>query len=117
MRWCCVGKITRKNYFFTLREMCSSFLCVFEMLFLLFTLNNKIFPFCSPAPSPHPSVFSGHHQHCCLCLRVIHIRTLANPFFFHPVPRPLSCHSVLCIYASVFILFISLFCSLDSTYR
>ena len=41
--------------------------------------------------------------------------------FFYPVPPPPfpsdSCQSVPCICASVFILFINLFCSLDCTYK
>ena len=56
--------------------------------------------------------------HCCLCLWVMHIWSLAHPFtFFHAVlPFHLpsdSCQPVPCIHASVSILFISLFCSLD----
>ena len=39
-----------------------------------------------PPPSPHPWPLS----HCCLCLWVMHICSLANPFaFFHPFPLPL----------------------------
>ena len=41
--------------------------------------------------------------------------------FFHPVPTssitPYSCQSVLCFYNSDPILLVSLFCSLDSTYK
>ena len=46
---------------------------------------------------------------------------LLNPStFFHPAPKPTfpdSCQSVLCIYESVSILFVTLFCSLNSTYE
>ena len=60
--------------------------------------------------------------HCCLSPWAVCICSLANPLtFFHPYsPSPLpadSCQSVPCIHASVSILFTSLFCSLDSTYK
>ena len=60
--------------------------------------------------------------HCCLSPWAVFICSLANPLtFFHPYsPSPLpadSCQSVPCIHASVSILFTSLFCSLDSTYK
>ena len=60
--------------------------------------------------------------HCCLCQWVMHIWSLAEPFtFFHPLlPFSLpsdSCQSVPRFYAFVSILFISLFCYWDSTYK
>ena len=56
-----------------------------------------------------------------MCLCATYVRSLENPFtFFHLVPQPRpsdSCQSVPCIHASVSFVFISLFCSLDSTYK
>ena len=77
-------------------------------------------------PSFHPNPCS-HSQfpHCCPCPWVIytfiHVPCLVpSPSFHHypPTPRP-SGHiqSVPCFHACGSILFISLFCSLDSSYR
>ena len=99
----------------------------FFPLFLLLTLL-QVSPTLSPvarlhlAPTPR-SLWPL--PHCCLCLWVMHVCYLANPFtFFHPVPAPkpltrqLWLLSVfLCIHTSVSTLFIRLLCSLDSTYK
>ena len=91
------------------------------VFFLLLTLLQMSFASLSLPPStqtlpPWPS------PHYYLCPWVMHICSLANLFIiFYPVSLtylPLEvCQSVPCIHASVSILFISLFCSLDSTYK
>ena len=99
------------------------FIFVFlKTLFLLLTLLTHV-PIFLPFAHPHlaPARFpSGHHRtvFCicgsCLCFLAGH------SISFHPVPHPLpsdSCQSVPCVHASVSILFVSLFCSLDSTYE
>ena len=67
---------------------------IFFLLFLLLTLL-QMFPF-FPSLPPLPSSCTPLHSlwpspHCCLCLWVMHICSLANPFtFFYPVPPSTS---------------------------
>ena len=77
-----------------------------------------------PLPSsthliPH---FHSQFPHCCPCPQAIHTCSLSIPFPLFPplTPSPLpSGHfqSVPCFHACGSILFSSLFCSLDSSYR
>ena len=70
--------------------------------------------------TPLPS--GNHHTVVCvwLLLFLVFCFALLNPLtFFNQPPKPLTsdiCQSVLCIYVSVAILFVSLCCSLDFTY-
>ena len=87
------------------------------LLFMLLQLSQ----FSAFAPLHFPtSYFLRQSQHHCPW--VVHICSLAIPFtFFQPVPPcslPLySCQSAPCFYASDSILLISLFSSLDFTYK
>ena len=79
-----------------------------------------LLPFHSTPPSPLSPYFLATTN--LLYLWVMHICSLANPFtFFHAVTlSPLlsdSVQTVPYIYASVSILFLNLFCSLDWTYK
>ena len=109
----------------TISSLLSTFLlwwCFFWFLstFLLLTLLQMLpftpFALLHSVPSP-PSLWPS--PHCCLCLWLMHLCSLAKPFaFFHSVPTTLpsnGCQSVPCIHSSASILFVSLFCSLDST--
>ena len=78
-------------------------ICVRRFFFFILTVDTV-----TDAPIPHPAPtprFLWPSPHCCLCLRLLHICSLANPFpFFHLVP-PLSQQSVPCrVHASVSIL-------------
>ena len=96
-------------------------LTLFKKSFLLlFYYSCPNFP---PLPfSNHPTICS-HSQfpHCCPCPLVIHTCCLSSPFSFPPlIPSPLlSAYfpSAPCFYTCDSVLFISLFCSLDSTYE
>ena len=71
-------------------------------------------------PPPYPLGCLCLWSICCLCLCSIFV-CLLNPFTFftqslNSLPSD-SCRPVLCIYESVSILFVSLFCSLDSTHK
>ena len=88
---------------------------------------------CSHFPTPlchiptmfaPPSLWPSPHGH--LCLWVMHVSTLANPFtFLYPVLHPFpsySCQSVPCVHASVSILLLRIsvcffVCLLYSTYK
>ena len=78
-------------------------------------------PHCLPfplPPSPHPSHRPSPHS--CLCSWALHICIYVCWLIFSSPSHP--CHSeihqsVPFLYASGLILFISLFCSLDSTYE
>ena len=68
-----------------------AFFCFFKLYFYCwhYSRGPLISPICPPPPSPHPSSL-WPSPHCCLCLWVMHICSLASPFaFFHPVlPSP-----------------------------
>ena len=81
-----------------------------------------LLPLCPPPHSPHQPPSLWPSPNCHLCLWVMNVYSLAHPFtFFHPVlPSSRlshSCQSVPCVHASVSILFVDLFCSLDSAYK
>ena len=64
----------------------------FLKIFIVDTIKDAPFapppPLCPPSPSSQP-LPSGHHH--TLCLWVVHVRSLANPFtFFHPEPPALA---------------------------
>ena len=86
---------------------------LFSYIFIVDTIAHvTTLPTFSQLLLPLPS---GHH-HTVVCVHGLYICSLANSFTFRLVlPQPNSCHSVPCIHASVSILFLSLFCSLDST--
>ena len=77
------------------------------------TLSFSAYPTpCSHGPSPH----------CCSCPWVIHTCSLSSAFpFFLPISPSLlpsgHFHSVPCFHACGSTLLVSLFCSLDSSYR
>ena len=74
-------------------------------------------PFCLSPPSPLLSAASSlwPSPHCCPCLWVMHICSLANPFtFFHLAPPTPTLSAVSLFYVSMPLF---LFCSLDSTYK
>ena len=80
------------------------------------------FPPLPTSTQPLPPTSLRPSPHRCLCLWVMHIRSLTNPFpFFYPVSSSSlpsdSCQSVPCVRASVSILFISLLRSSDSTQK
>ena len=78
-----------------------------------------IFPPFTLVCLPHPSGPSGHH-HTLVCVYEVFIWPLLLYLFppGPPTPHPSdSCQSVLCIYQYASILIVSLFCSLDSTYK
>ena len=92
----------------------------FLLYFVVYAIT--VVPTLSHFAHLHPHPPGSPHTVCCSCPWVTHIHSLANPFtFFQPVsPSHLpsnSCQSVPCIHASVSTLFISLFHSLDSTYK
>ena len=71
-------------------------------------------PLRSSAPFP-----SGNHNTVVCTYEFLYFCVILSPFSPSP-PNPLSsdsCQSLLCIYASVSILVVRLFCSLDSTYK
>ena len=81
----------------------------------------SIFP---PLPSSAYPIPWSHSQfpYCCPCPWVIHTCSLSSPFLFFPpvFPSPIpsgNFQSVPCFHACGSILFISLFCSLDPSYR
>ena len=88
--------------------------------FIVILLQLSQFP---PLPtSAHPTPCSHSlSPPCCPCPWVIHTCSLSNPFpFFPPFPTPVPsghCQSVPCFHACGSSLFISLFCSLNSSYR
>ena len=92
------------------------FIYLFIFNFLLFTLLqlSSFFP-----TQPHPHLSSGHQQtYVCVYGLWIYIPWLIPSLFFILSPLPSnSCQSVSCVHASLSVLFISLFCSLDSTYK
>ena len=101
--------------------ICNTSLKTLFFIFIVYIIKNvPIFSYFAHLllPSPTPSLWPS--PHCCLCLCVMHVCSLANFFtFFHP-DYPLfsdSCQFVPRVHASASILFISLFCSLDSTYK
>ena len=72
----------------------------------------------SSKPPPPPLAVTTR----CLCLWVMHICSFTSPFsFFYLVPSSLfpsdSCQSVPCVHTSVSIVFLSLFCSIHSTFK
>ena len=76
-----------------------------------------IYPPCSPfylSPPPFPSV--NHHTVVCV-FEFLLFCLISSPLSLSPPTSFLSdsCQSVLCNYGSASILFVSLFCSLDST--
>ena len=87
-------------------------------LFRLFRLSR-----CFPLDHLHPAVphFCSQFPHYCPCPWVLSISSLTNPFSFHhyapPGSPPGHFQPVPWFYASGSILFVSLFCSLDSSYR
>ena len=92
------------------------FLNVFNFLLLCYYNCPNFTPLCTPPPSP-PS--RNPSSQCCLCLWVMHICPLSNLHHLSPsfhLPPPLSELSV-CFCASDFILLISLFSSLGSSYK
>ena len=76
----------------------------------LFTPSSPLYPPLAPLPGPSP--------HCCLWLCVCACMFFGQslPVSPHLLPSEI-CQSVPCSYASGFIWFITLFCSLDSTYE
>ena len=88
---------------------------------MLLQLDPLFLPF-PTSTQPLLCSFFRPSQHCCSCPWFMHICSLANSFpFFYQVPSSLlpsdSCQSVPCVHDSVSILFVSLFYSLDSTYK
>ena len=82
---------------------------------IVYSITESHFPPFTPLHPAHPQFRSQSPWALRVC-------SLTNPFtFFQSVPTPLlpsdSCQSIPCIHASVSILFVSLFCSLDSTYN
>ena len=101
--------------YFLLREV---FLKIFYCCSLIVV---PIFP---PLPSSgHPIThFCSQFPHCCPCPWAIHTCCLTSPFpFFAPLSPSLlhsgHCQSVPCFHVCGSILFVSLFCSLDSSYK
>ena len=94
----------------------------FLSFFIVILLQLSQFsPICPPLPIPPPPAPS-QFPHCCLCPWVIHTCSLTSPVpFFPPLsPSPLPsghCQSVPCCQTCGSILFVSLCCSLDSTYK
>ena len=96
----------------------------YNFVFIVDTITNvlislhKLFAPLHPAPAP---LSLWPSPHCWLCLRVVHRCSLVNSFtFFHPVPPPiLLCQLSVCSMwpRSDYILFITSFCSLYSTYK
>ena len=81
-----------------------------------------IFP--TYAPSTTPTLcFHSHSPHCCLYPWILHICYLINSFSFQAIPTSLflsyGCQFISWFYASCscYILPLSLFCSLDSSYK
>ena len=77
-------------------------------------------PLCPPLPNL-PTLSLWLSPLCFLCLWVMHIRSLTNPFtIFYPVPQPPPTPKAVSLFhvsMSVSILFISLFSSSDSKYK
>ena len=78
------------------------------------------FPHCAHLCLPHPPLPLVIGTLLPVSMGYVYL-FLDNPFtFFHPASFPLpseSCQSVVCVHASVSILFISFHCSLDSTQK
>ena len=73
-------------------------------------------------PHSSPTLLHSHFPQCCPCAWVIHTCPLSSPFPCFPPLSPTllppgHLQSVWCFYASGTILFVSLFCSWDSSYR
>ena len=88
-----------------------------HFIFIVYTDVPIPTPLCLPPLSPHPrpppSLWPS--PHCCLCLWVMYICFLVNPFtFFHPCPMTVVCSMYPCLFQFCLV---SSFCSLDSTYK
>ena len=71
----------------------SSLLFLKLFFFIAYTVTHVPIwpPLCRPLPAPALAALPSGHHHCCLCPRVMHVCSLANPFtFFHPVSSPPS---------------------------
>ena len=95
--------------------------CLVLFLFLLLTLfyMSPFLPSLPTSTQPHLPFPSGHH-HTVVCVCAVHVLWLIpSPSLIQPfLPLPAdNCQSVPCVHASISILFISLSCSLDSTYK
>ena len=96
----------------------------YTFLIIFYCYSLIVVPIFPPLPSSgHPIThFCSQFPHCCPCPWAIHTCCLTSPFpFFAPLSPSLlhsgHCQSVPCFHVCGSILFVSLFCSLDSSYR
>ena len=97
-------------------------LCIICILYCACTTHSQVF--LPPCVLPLPSSTSPHPPSI-LAVTIVLLFwrggcLIPSPFLSRSLPSPLpshNCQSVLYIYESVSILFLSLFCSLDSTYK
>ena len=96
--------------------------CEFIFLFLLILLwLSQFFPLCPPPPRPRPTPTVHPHTAVHVHGSFIHVLWLILFPFFPPFSSTSlscgSCQSVPCFHVLGTVLLVSLFCSLDSSYR
>ena len=97
-------------------------LCPLFFIIIILLQLSQFFSLCPPAPSPPQAQSHSQSLHRCPCPWVIHTCFLTSPFPFFPplfsscLPSG-HCPSVPCFCVSGSVLLVSLFCSLDSSYK
>ena len=84
---------------------------------LFFYSCPKFFPFSILCPSHPPILQASPTLFFYVCGSFIHVLLPVPPLSFQHYPSPCHCQSVLCFHLSGSFLFVSLFCSLDFSYR
>ena len=112
-KWKVKMRVAEILFFFKIKN-------VFLYFYFVHYFRSSHFPPC-PCPPPASPTSSWPSPHCCQCPWVMHICSPAHPspLLHSASPKPPSDirQPVPCVPASISILFISLFCSLDSTYE
>ena len=94
-QWQCTKFIKWIPYLNTLNNL--FFLILFLLLTLLQMSPFPALPTFTQLLSPRPS------PHCCLCLWVLHVCSVANPFIFHLISPPLWQLSACSMYTCLFL--------------
>ena len=95
---------------------------VFLFIFIVILLQLSRFSYFAEPTQFQPPGSHSQSPHYCPCPWVIHTSSLTSPFSFFPTLSPLPLHSgswqsVPCFYISGSVLLVSLFCSLNSSYK